>query len=162
MALPTSGSLSIKATAGATRSICGEVGGTSGSLVSLASTASKSLPVSMLDFYGYSAGVEVTWCYPDVSGSVTLDCAEYCTESVGWTEISETYIGSAGIDEATGYRITGTGGSMGGTGTICAFEYGGSIPLCSVGNGAGPSTQFVVTMTGVDNDANYCFVSQLS
>lgn len=54
--LPSSGSLSIKSAAGAGRSISMEVDGNetgSKSLTTLSTTASKTAPHSMLEFYGY-------------------------------------------------------------------------------------------------------------
>ena len=55
MALPTSGDLSLKTTAGVSRSISCAVGSTSGSLTTLSITAGKSSPHCMREFYGYSA-----------------------------------------------------------------------------------------------------------
>lgn len=53
MALCSSGSLSICATAGTNRSISTEVGTGSGSLSALSVSAGKSAPHGMLEFYGY-------------------------------------------------------------------------------------------------------------
>lgn len=58
MALPTSGSLSIKGAAGAGRSISQEVDGNetgNKSLSTLSTTAGKTANHSMLEFYGYSS-----------------------------------------------------------------------------------------------------------
>lgn len=54
MALPTTGSLSIKTAAGVDRSIACEIGTTNGSLCSLSITAGKAAPHCMREFYGYS------------------------------------------------------------------------------------------------------------
>lgn len=55
MAMCTTGSLSICATAGTDRSISTAVGGGSGSLSALSTTAGKTAPHSMLEFYGYGS-----------------------------------------------------------------------------------------------------------
>ena len=64
MAMCTTGSLSIKATAGTCRDICAAVvaggGSASGSLLSLSVSAGKGAPHSMLEFYGYNPVTTLT------------------------------------------------------------------------------------------------------
>lgn len=63
MALPTTGSLSIKGAAGAGRSVSGDVDGNetgNKSLASLSTTAGKTANHSMLEFYGFAWGIPPT------------------------------------------------------------------------------------------------------
>ena len=63
MAIPTSGNLSIKGTAGTCRSICTAVGGSSGSLRTLslgAGSPYSTSPYCMREFYGYSAALPLS------------------------------------------------------------------------------------------------------
>ena len=103
MALASSGSLSIKTAAGSGRSIAQEVdGNTTGSksLTTLSTTAGKTAPHSMLEFYGYTAptvapgapksfntvqhrapsgsnGAELGWTAPSSGGAVANYRLEY-------------------------------------------------------------------------------------
>jgi hypothetical protein len=95
MALPTSGSLSIKSAAGAGRSISQEVDGNetgNKSLTTLSETAGKTAPHGALEFYGYSSSTA-----PSVPGNVV---AAY--DSVG-LDIDVTWDAASGTVD--NYRI---------------------------------------------------------
>lgn len=70
MTLCSSGSLSIKTTAGTNRSISTEVGTGSGSLSALSVSAGKSAPHCMREFYGYS---NIIYTSMDL---VTINCSQ--------------------------------------------------------------------------------------
>lgn len=96
MALPTSGSLSIKGAAGAGRSISQEVDGNetgNKSLTTLSTTAGKTASHSMLEFYGYSSCTAAPNTPTAASASVVADDV-----TISWTPHS---LG----DRATQYRI---------------------------------------------------------
>ena len=67
MALQSSGSISIS-------QIKAEVGGSSSSLRSLSNAASKSTPDGMQEFYGYSAGPNLTPFSSSIGGSFNANC----------------------------------------------------------------------------------------
>jgi len=95
MAIPVSGSLSIKGTAGTCRSICQAVvdggGGASGSLSTLSVNAGKSAPHCIREFYGYDPNPTTTCiCFCTIASNPgpSTSCCNSClkrtpTASVG-------------------------------------------------------------------------------
>lgn len=88
MALPTTGSLSLKAAAGTTRSIANEVDGNltgNKSLSSLSVSAGKSAPHSMLEFYGYtSVSNSLSVCGIDGVATVGFFANDFTTKCVDY------------------------------------------------------------------------------
>lgn len=111
MAIPTSGNISIKGTAGTCRSICTAVvqgGGTaSNSLSSLSISAGKSSPHGMREFYGYTpvsdiiitmhtywygdsafnSGIDGTYILRGPGGAICATCSVSCSKGQIWSWI---------------------------------------------------------------------------
>lgn len=107
--LPSSGSLSLKSAAGAGRSISQQVDGNetgSKSLTTLSTTASKTAPHSMLEFYGYPSG-------PPLPGTIT-NCASSLDGGYPGgrgVDISWTNPASGGTPEETLIEVSVDGGA---------------------------------------------------
>lgn len=163
MSLPGSGSLSIKSSAGAGRSIATELNSSSGSLVTMASLASKSLPVHMTDFYNYSSVTyNVSLNSPTVSSNMTITNVQYQVNGGSWTSTSLPFnlptIYPAGT--TFGFKATFTNNNNAWSqATIVAHRLSGpGGPLGSVSQYVYPNsvsgyTQ-VVTLTGVTFSAS--------
>lgn len=135
--LPSSGSLSLKSAAGVGRSISQQVDGNetgSKSLTTLSTTASKTAPHSMLEFYGYPAG-------PGLPGSVTG-----CTASIP----------SCGV--LTGINLAWVNPASGGTpeGTVIKVSVNGGA-YSTLTTVAYPGTTYTHTDAALANGSTYAY-----
>lgn len=123
MALPASGSLSIKSAAGASRSISLEVDGNetgNKSLRTLLTTAGKTS--GMTEFYSYSGGGTGCSAAPNVVSSVTANAVSN-NVTVSWTPDS---LG----EDATQFRVE----------RVAASDPGNWVFIANVAAGTGDST----------------------
>ena len=147
MAMCTSGNLSIKGTAGLCRSICAAVvaggGSASGSLSSLSTSASKTAPHCMREFYGYNP---VTY-----SISISIPNTNNFSGQIAFNTITASGAWSASKSDPnsiiSSFTSTGSGGqkvTAGLTGLSSIFDRTATITYCLT---ASPSTTATWTIT---------------
>jgi len=161
MALPVSGSLSIKGAAGAGRSICEEVGISSGSLLTLGTTgAGFSTPIGMTScFYGYVSKTPIDWTqYYSLGTQGVSNCVSryFCIDTK--PAAGQTYSITIRADQCT------IGQASGSYSLICVTCNGLSKMYCciSVNQCATPQVIFTVDSNDCVRSCNRAYAANTS